>query len=276
MNGTSTSFRRIEGRFRRTIVVGDVHGCFAELGRLLDEVRFGKHDLLVSVGDLLDRGPEPWEAAAFFRDSPNTAWVLGNHERRVAGVIRGTSHPAWSQLHCLSKIPPAEHEAWASYLETLPAVVETPHAIVTHGRLDPSKPLDAQEPYYTAAVGGAGVRIELDADGVPLWFHEMERDLPPGKPVCFGHLTYNRVELVPGRLYALDTAACAGNRLTTLVLPEMRLVSVPARRNHAAEARQEWQNRSSTSLRALSVPPPSSGTPARRRGRLVRPGGSGP
>jgi len=241
MNGIPILFRRIDGRFRRTIVVGDVHGCFAELGQLLAEVHFGKHDLLVSVGDLLDRGPEPWEAAAFFRDKPNAAWVLGNHERRVAGVIRGTSHPAWSQLHCLSKILPTEHAAWASFLESLPAVVETPHAVVTHGRLDPSKPLDAQEPYYTAAVGGAGVKIELDADGVPLWFREMERDLPQGKPVCFGHLTYSRVELVPGRLYALDTAACAGNYLTALVLPEMHLVSVPARRNHAAEARQEWQ-----------------------------------
>lgn len=222
-------------------MVGDVHGCFAELQRLLAEVGFGSEDLLVSVGDLLDRGPEPWEAATFFRETPNAAWVLGNHERRVARFVRGTSPAAWSQRQCLAKLPSIEHEPWASFLEALPAVVETPHAIVTHGRLDPTKPLDAQDPHHTAAVGGAGAKIPLDSFGVPLWFREMDGLLPPGKPVCFGHLGYARVELVERRLFALDTGACAGKELTAVVLPEGRVVSVTARCDHAANSWKEWQ-----------------------------------
>lgn len=61
-------------------VVGDLHGCFSLLVRLLDAVHFDKsRDRLFSVGDLIDRGPgslrclellaEPWFYA-----------VQGNHE----------------------------------------------------------------------------------------------------------------------------------------------------------------------------------------------------
>jgi hypothetical protein len=42
----------------RTIVVGDIHGCYDELEDLLAEVEFGKSDRLVSVGDLITKGPK--------------------------------------------------------------------------------------------------------------------------------------------------------------------------------------------------------------------------
>ena len=92
--------------------------------------------------------------------------MIGNHERRVAGVIRGTSQPAWSQKQSLSMIPEGEHADWASWPKSLPAVIETPHAIVTHARLDPTRSLTDQDAYHTAAVGGALVTIDLDGDGV--------------------------------------------------------------------------------------------------------------
>ncbi|WP_404820737.1 metallophosphoesterase [Streptomyces malaysiensis] len=38
---------------------GRIHGCFDELLELLDEVDIQPDDLLVSVGDLVDRGPAP-------------------------------------------------------------------------------------------------------------------------------------------------------------------------------------------------------------------------
>jgi serine/threonine protein phosphatase 1 len=40
-------------------VVGDLHGCFKLLERLLADVQFDKaNDRLFSVGDLADRGPD--------------------------------------------------------------------------------------------------------------------------------------------------------------------------------------------------------------------------
>jgi hypothetical protein len=90
------------GGFDCTIVVRDIHGCYVELQELCHLVNFGAQDALVTVADFLDRGPDSWKVADFFRDLPNAFSVLGNHERRVAGTIRGTSKPAWSQEQTLS------------------------------------------------------------------------------------------------------------------------------------------------------------------------------
>jgi serine/threonine protein phosphatase 1 len=65
------SYSHACGGFDRTIVVGDIHGCYVEFQELCHLVNFGAQDALVTVGDFLDRGPDSWKVAAFFRDSPN-------------------------------------------------------------------------------------------------------------------------------------------------------------------------------------------------------------
>ena len=40
----------------RTIVVGDIHGCYDELRDLLDRAALGAEDRVVSVGDLVVKG----------------------------------------------------------------------------------------------------------------------------------------------------------------------------------------------------------------------------
>jgi bis(5'-nucleosyl)-tetraphosphatase (symmetrical) len=42
-----------------TFVVGDIQGCLKPLQALLETVNFNQHnDLLISAGDLINRGPE--------------------------------------------------------------------------------------------------------------------------------------------------------------------------------------------------------------------------
>ena len=50
-------YQQITGPYRRTIVVGDIHGCWDEFRRLLEATAFSAEDALVTVGDFLDRGP---------------------------------------------------------------------------------------------------------------------------------------------------------------------------------------------------------------------------
>ncbi len=221
----------------RTIVVGDIHGCFDEFQALLGDIDFCPTDQLVTVGDFMDRGPGSWELAEFFRNTPNAWSCLGNHERRVAGTVRGTSVPAWSQRLTLSQTHRENAEDFAAYLESLPAVIETPHAVITHARLDPTQPLADQDPYCTAAVGGPSVQIDTDEHGVPLWFRRTHID----KPVCIGHVGYCRVELVPGRLYALDTGACKGGTLTAVTFPGGSLAEVNVTTDYHAKALLQWR-----------------------------------
>lgn len=60
----------------RTLIVGDIHGCWDEFRALLDAARIGPPDRIVAVGDLCDRGPA-------------ASSVMGNHEwKHVRGLGR--------------------------------------------------------------------------------------------------------------------------------------------------------------------------------------------
>jgi serine/threonine protein phosphatase 1 len=61
-------------------VVGDLHGCYHLLTRVLEAVHFDKHrDRLFSVGDLIDRGPDPLNCLQLLAE-PWFYAVRGNHE----------------------------------------------------------------------------------------------------------------------------------------------------------------------------------------------------
>ena len=62
-------------------VVGDLHGCFRHLERAIEAlgIRPGI-DRIISVGDLIDRGPQSHEAIYWLGDGRLAASVLGNHE----------------------------------------------------------------------------------------------------------------------------------------------------------------------------------------------------
>lgn len=64
----------------RDYVVGDVHGEFARLERVLADLGFDTRvDRLFSVGDLIDRGPDSPAALAWL-SKPWFYAILGNHE----------------------------------------------------------------------------------------------------------------------------------------------------------------------------------------------------
>ncbi len=67
----------------RDFVLSDVHGCRNTLERLLNRVQFNAaRDRVLSVGDLIDRGPESM-ACLDFLDEPWFYAVQGNHEQML-------------------------------------------------------------------------------------------------------------------------------------------------------------------------------------------------
>ncbi|MGX2010132.1 metallophosphoesterase, partial [Enterobacter asburiae] len=73
-------YQRIEGSAWRNIwLVGDLHGCFAVLMSHLRQIKFDPYqDLLISVGDLIDRGPQSAKCLALL-DCRWFCAVRGNH-----------------------------------------------------------------------------------------------------------------------------------------------------------------------------------------------------
>ncbi len=68
-------------KYDRVFVVGDIHGEISKLHNELNLVAFDKNkDLLVSVGDLVDRGRDSYKTLTDLVYEPWFTMVLGNHE----------------------------------------------------------------------------------------------------------------------------------------------------------------------------------------------------
>ena len=80
-----------EAAFERMIVVGDLHGYRDPLLRLLDKIAIGDGDLVVFIGDYVDRGPDSKALVGalmeFGAAHENTVFLKGNHEDMLLGSI---------------------------------------------------------------------------------------------------------------------------------------------------------------------------------------------
>lgn len=90
-------YQRINGADWRNIwVVGDLHGCYTNLMTQLGKVDFDPaQDLLISVGDLIDRGAENLECLDLITQ-PWFRAVRGNHEQMmIDGIVSATHERHW-------------------------------------------------------------------------------------------------------------------------------------------------------------------------------------
>jgi len=214
-----------------TLIIGDIHGCHAELLDLLAAAGLGDDDLVVSVGDLVDRGPEPGPVVDLFRARAGSVVLCGNHERKhVRGVLSYSQQVTKLQLG-------ERYDDHVRWMAGLPYHWEREDVRVVHWGLYPGVPLEQVPEDVRAGTASGDARLK-ERFGERPWYDFYEDDTP----VVFGHAVVGAEPLiVRDRIYGLDTGACHGMRLTGLLLPARRIVSVPARADHWAEVRNAWQ-----------------------------------
>jgi serine/threonine protein phosphatase 1 len=200
----------------RTLVVGDIHGCSAALDALLAAVRPTPADLLVFLGDYVDRGPDSKgviDRLIALKHSHRVVCLRGNHElmmtdaRRdkgelknwlsVGGVQTMNSYAASGWRASFDDVP-AEH--WEFLEEGLFDFFETDTHIFVHANLDPELPLDEQ------------------TDLMLFWeFVDWPVRHVSGKVMVCGHSSQQSgLPRAWPTTYCLDTGAYAGGWLTCL------------------------------------------------------------
>ena len=204
----------------RTIVIGDVHGCFEELQDLLKACAARPGDRLISVGDLISKGPDSRGVIEWAMKTPNLECVLGNHELRLLRHWRGgtrsneKAHDAETYRQLGNS-----YERAMSFIDRWPLTLPGPGYVVVHAGFDPGEGIEWQ-----SAAQLTNLR-RLD-DGRPWYEAYRERTL-----VVFGHWAQRRPVVRPNAV-GLDTGCVYGGSLTALILPERILISVPARHVH--------------------------------------------
>lgn len=212
----------------KTLVIGDVHGCYAELMDLLDQAALAAEDEIIAIGDIVDRGPDTPKVLDFFRSHPRARSLMGNHERKHIRSQRNEILPALSQIISRRQLGDG-YPAAVAFMRTLPLFIDLPAALLVHGFWEPGVALAAQrEQVLTGTLGGE--RYLTDHRDRP-WYDDYDGP----KPIVVGHRHYlenGQPLIVRDRVFAIDTGCVRGWRLTGLLLPGFALVSVPARENH--------------------------------------------
>ena len=226
----------------KTFIIGDIHGCFTELQELLDKAGILDDDLIIALGDIVDRGPDSVKVLDFFCNHPTRLSLMGNHERKH---VRGARHEvrlALSQIISREEFGPAYPQA-LERMGSFPLYIDLPVAVLVHGYLEPGIPLELQRD--TVLCGTMSGDHYLRNQYAQPWYALYDGD----KPVIVGHLDHLRNGqpfVYQDRVYCLDTSCVHGGSLTGLLLPEFRLVSVPSRRDYWKEIRQKFSQAKSS------------------------------
>ena len=98
-------------------LIGDVQGCDAALGRLLDECGFSpSRDRVVLLGDLVNRGPQSLAALRRLRALEGSATcLLGNHDLHLLAVAEGV-RPLHRGDTFADVLDDGERVAWLQWL----------------------------------------------------------------------------------------------------------------------------------------------------------------
>ena len=122
----------------RIILVGDVHGCLGELKSLLSLAEYGDGDIVMLVGDLVNKGPSSVGVISFARERGMLA-VRGNHDDVAIGYGRLCAEGRTDEVPEEWQWTKDLSEEDITFMSRLPFTIDIPehNVIVVHAGLVP-------------------------------------------------------------------------------------------------------------------------------------------
>jgi RNA ligase len=219
---------------RRHLILGDVHGCFEEMLELLEQLHFDPaHDVLISVGDLVDRGPKIKETVEYLFALPEFHMVLGNHEHKLLRHLQGRSVKVASGLQTTidaynNQFPPDLLERLAA----LPLILKTPSGYVVHAGFDPEMPPEEQSQADCLYMRYYGGKTYFDEINGRVWYALWPKEWPR---VFFGHIPEPKGPS-EGNVISLDGGCVFGGVLKAFDSRDGQVHAVNAGRAYAISA----------------------------------------
>ncbi|MEU6470059.1 polynucleotide kinase-phosphatase [Streptomyces massasporeus] len=220
-------------------IIGDIHGCAAELEALLGKLGYvdGVHPegrTAVFVGDLVDRGPDSpgvLRRVMAMVKSGNALCVPGNHENKYGRYLRGRKVQHTHGLaETIEQMAGESEEFLAEVREFLDGLVS--HYVLDGGRLVVCH-AGLPEKYHGRTSGRVRSHAlygdttgETDEFGLPVRYPWAE-DYRGRAAVVYGHTPVPEATWLNNTI-CLDTGAVFGGKLTALRWPERELADVPA------------------------------------------------
>ncbi len=232
----------------RTIVIGDLQGCYMEAVRLLDKCGATAADRVIFAGDLIDRGPHNDKcvdlARRYEQSQGSPSAVLGNHEEKHLYYRALEERDLNPKVNIESHIRTrkqlrAEHY---DYMKTMPTYIRLPehNAVVVHAGMYPGVALEEQEKQHLLHIQMVDPTVGYDDSGNKV---VNKRTMWPSKApegwkfwttlyngperVIFGHSVFDK-PLLTDKLAGIDGGACFGRSLHAIILPDWQIVSVEA------------------------------------------------
>ncbi|MFI1440653.1 polynucleotide kinase-phosphatase [Streptomyces fructofermentans] len=222
-------------------IIGDIHGCAAELESLLAKLGYedGTHPrgrTAVFVGDLVDRGPDSpgvLRRVMSMVGSGDALCVPGNHENKYGRFLKGRKVQHTHGLaETIEQMEGESEEFKAQVREFVDGLVS--HYVLDGGGLVVCH-AGLPEKYHGRTSGRVRSHAlygettgETDEFGLPVRYPWAE-DYRGRAAVVYGHTPVPEATWLNNTI-CLDTGAVFGGKLTALRWPERELVDVPAER----------------------------------------------
>ncbi len=201
---------------KRSLFIGDVHGCYKELVQIIEDFGFVKgSDTIYQTGDMINKGPHVLKCIELTQEL-GIQCVLGNHEARLLKTL-DTPKIKWTEKERerLKRITNIDYVY--SVISKWPLWIDTPEALLVHAGIEPYKDkLEDMNP---------DVLLSVRLWNNQPWFKQVEWP----KKIVFGHWAKKGLVKLPGFI-GLDSGCVYGKALTAWCPEEDRFYTVQAQK----------------------------------------------